>query len=191
MVRACTSDLRPHYRSFIPLVGHPNTRCRNRISRTRMSSPRSTPDFSKLRPKNETASRRARSSSAKCDTRPELLLRRELWRRGVRYRLCLPGLPGRPDIVLPGHRLVIFCDGDFWHGRNLDDRLRRLGVGHNAEYWVQKIRSNVDRDRRQDVLLREAGWKVLRLWETDIRHSLGACVDRVLTALGSRCLASP
>jgi DNA mismatch endonuclease Vsr len=63
-------------------------------------------------------------------------LRRELWRRGLRYRLHHPGLPGRPDIVFTRPRVVVFCDEDFWYGRDLSKRLAALAAGHNAAYWL-------------------------------------------------------
>ncbi len=136
-----------------------------------MKQQRLTPSFKGLRPASKRASTVARAASAKAHTRCEIALRRELWRRGVRYRLHHPGLPGRPDIVLPGHHLVIFCDGDFWHGRDLDYRLTRLAQGHNSTYWVDKVQRNVERDRRQTQALEAAGWLVLRFWETDLlRH---------------------
>jgi len=74
----------------------------------------------------------------------------------------------------------VFCDGDFWHGRDLQARLERLATGHNAPYWLAKIRTNVERDRRNDAALRADGWRVLRLWETDILRDTPAAADRVL-----------
>src|SRR5262249_53395809 len=96
-----------------------------------------------------------------------------------RYRLSVPGLPGRPDIVFASQRLVVFCDGDFWHGRNLNDRLERLARGHNAQYWVNKVRANVARDIANSAQLRKDGWCVLRLWETDIRRDPAAAAALV------------
>lgn len=121
----------------------------------------------------------ARSSSAKTNTRCELALRRELWRRGYRYRLHVPGLPGRPDIVFPRHRLAIFCDGDFWHGRDLDHRLEKLTRGHNAAYWTAKIQRNVNRDHQNTSALSAAGWNVLRFWETDVLREKTKVADRI------------
>jgi DNA mismatch endonuclease (patch repair protein) len=96
------------------------------------------------------------------------------------------GLPGRPDIVFSQARVVVFCDGDFWHGRNLEARLAKLAQGHNAPYWVAKIRTNVERDRRHDSSLTEAGWLVLRLWEADITKDPSAAADVVVTAVDRR-----
>src|SRR5712692_8436205 len=92
------------------------------------------------RPASERASSAAKASSRKRDTRCELLLRRELWRRGRRFRIDVSTLPGRPDVVFPKWKLAVFCDGDFWHGRNLRTRLAQLRRGHNSPYWVAKIR---------------------------------------------------
>src|SRR5713101_665305 len=114
-----------------------------------MRHERTTPSFERLRPASERASAAARGASTKTNTRCELVLRFELWRRGLRYRVHHPGLPGRPDIVFTKHRVAIFCDGDFWHGRDLDNRLAKLARGHNATYWLAKVQRNVERDLRQ------------------------------------------
>jgi len=87
------------------------------------------PSFRGLRSASKTASAAARGASRKTDTRCELVLRRELWRMGLRYRLHVPGLPGRPDIVFLRDRVVVFCDGDFWHGRDLERRIAKLRRG--------------------------------------------------------------
>lgn len=127
------------------------------------------PKYLGLRPASPRATASARGASAKRATRPELLLRKALCRLGLRsYRLNVATLPGRPDIVFPRARLAIFCDGDFWHGRDLATRLGRLKRGHNAPYWMAKICGNVARDRQRDEELRRMGWRVLRYWETDI-----------------------
>jgi len=75
---------------------------------------------------------------------------------------------GRPDIAFRVPCVAIFCDGDFWHGRDLERRLERLQAGHNAPHWVGKISGNVARDRKRDDELTNAGWLVQRFWETDI-----------------------
>ena len=139
-----------------------------------------------LRPASDRASITARASSRKGNTRCELLLRLELWRSGLRYRLHEQNLPGRPDIVFRKARVVVFCDGDFWHGRNLEQRLTKLSHGHNAAYWVSKIQKNVERDLRQTQALTDDGWLVLRFWETDILGNLSAIVKNILGAVHSR-----
>lgn len=147
---------------------------------------RTTPSYKGLSPASTTASRIARASSAKRDTRPELLLRRVLWSRGLRYRVDLGSLPGRPDVVVSSARLVVFCDGDFWHGRNLERRVAKLAAGHNAPYWVSKIKSNVDRDRRIERLLVDSGWDFLRFWESDVRANPKLAATAVLKVVRGR-----
>jgi DNA mismatch endonuclease (patch repair protein) len=102
------------------------------------------------------------------NTQPELLLRRALWRLGARYRLHFATLPGRPDLVFPSAKLAVFCDGDFWHGRGWQARRRRLARGANAAYWIPKILANRARDRRVSRQLTALGWRVARVWESEI-----------------------
>ena len=122
----------------------------------------------------------------KRDTTPELSLRRALWKRGLRYRLHVPDLPGRPDIVFRRSRVVVFCDGDFWHGKDWRSRRRRLKRGHNARYWVNKIRRNIQRDRNVSAALEAQGWHVLRFWEADILSDPDAVAKLVQDTLKSR-----
>ena len=122
----------------------------------------------------------------KSGTKCELLLRKALWRAGIRYRLHGRGLPGRPDLVFGSKRLVVFCDGDFWHGRDLEARLAKLANGHNAPYWMSKIRRNVERDHDQMLELNRAGWAVLRIWEGDILRDVDGQVMLVARTLNER-----
>ena len=151
-----------------------------------MVRPRSTPSFKGLRSSSTRASATASASSRKRDTRCEIILRRELSRLGLRYRIATEGLPGTPDVVFVGPRVAVFCDGDFWHGRNLSVRIKKLEAGHNAPYWVAKIRTNVERDVRQTNLLESAGWLVLRFWESDIRRDASSIAARVAAVVAGR-----
>jgi DNA mismatch endonuclease, patch repair protein len=146
------------------------------------------PRFSSFKPASEAASRIKRHNRSR-DAKAELMLRRELWRLGLRYRLHAIDLPGKPDIVFRGARIVVFCDGDFWHGRRWEQRREKLARGINAEYWTAKIEANVTRDRRTTSALRRAGWTVLRIWETDIIRNVERAAERVQRALTSRNLA--
>jgi DNA mismatch endonuclease, patch repair protein len=121
-----------------------------------------------LLPASPRASSAARGSSKKKNTACEIVLRKALTALGLRYRVDAADLKGRPDIVFRPARVAIHCDGDFWHGRNLEQRLAKLSAGHNAPYWVAKIRGNVARDARSAAALEADGWLVLRYWETDI-----------------------
>jgi DNA mismatch endonuclease, patch repair protein len=139
--------------------------------------------FRGLRPASARASKAAKASSRKRDTRCELLLRSELWRRGLRFTVDAKDLPGRPDVVFSRYKLAVFCDGDFWHGRKLKQRLGKLREGHNAAYWAAKIRSNVARDQRITAQLGQQGWVVMRFWETDVSRRPAACAARVQARL--------
>ncbi|MCU1631531.1 MAG: mismatch endonuclease Vsr [Micrococcaceae bacterium] len=101
------------------------------------------------------------SRMPRADSAPEVALRRELHRRGLRFRKHMRGIAGRPDIVFTRARLVVFCDGCFWHRCPLHATAPR----NNAVWWQDKLQANVDRDRRQDAKLQAEGWTVLRVWE--------------------------
>jgi DNA mismatch endonuclease Vsr len=102
---------------------------------------------------------------------------------GLRYRLHVLGLPGSPDIVFTKRQVVVFCDGDFWHGRDLNRRLAKLATGHNATYWLAKVQRNVERDRRQTGALEALGWTVLRFWETDILCRADYVADQIIAVI--------
>jgi len=142
--------------------------------------------YAGLEPASRHASAAARGSSKKQNTRCELILRKALTVFGLRYRLDVTDLVGRPDIVFCAARVVVFCDGDYWHGRDLHRRLAKLAAGHNAPYWVAKITSNVERDRRVTAALESEGWLVLRYWETDIKKSAPAIAREVATHVQAR-----
>lgn len=126
--------------------------------------------------------RRVRST----DTKPEVILRKALWRAGLRYRKHVKRLPGSPDMVFAGAKVVVFVDGEFWHGRQWQSRgldsLSKQFAEPKAVYWVPKITRNMDRDKRVNEELKTAGWKVVRIWESDIRTNLASCVQQVLNA---------
>jgi DNA mismatch endonuclease (patch repair protein) len=127
------------------------------------------PTFTGLRPSSKLASKVKQRNRSR-DTAHELALRRELWRLGLRYRKNVKTLAGKPDIVFPRARVAVFCDGDFWHGRRWQILRRKLKQGTNAGYWTAKILSNIQRDRINTALLEKSGWRVIRLWETDIKE---------------------
>jgi DNA mismatch endonuclease (patch repair protein) len=98
---------------------------------------------------------------------------------GLRFRKNVETMPGKPDLVFSGARVVVFCDGDFWHGREWPFLRERLEQRANASYWIAKIESNIQRDQRHTAQLEEAGWHVIRLWETDIKRDVSAAAERV------------
>ncbi len=119
------------------------------------------------------------------DTLPELLLRSALHRAGARFRLHRRIAKGcTPDLVLPGRRVAVFVDGDFWHGCPDHFPHRRPG-GPNAGLWVAKFEAIRERDARSTRLAEEAGWRVERVWECEIHSDVAAAVARILRAADS------
>jgi DNA mismatch endonuclease Vsr len=144
---------------------------------------RRTPSFSNFRSSSLAAST-VKRRNRKTGGRAEWLLRRTLWRYGLRYRKNVRGLPGTPDIVFWAVQLAIFVDGDFWHGRSWDILRNQLACRANSEYWIAKISANRVRDTAQNIALANMGWKVLRLWETEVLASPSACAQHVAATLG-------
>ena len=112
-----------------------------------------------------------------------MLLRRALFRYGLRFRKNVRTLRGCPDIVFPGAKIAIFCDGDFWHGRDWIHRRRKLEMGANPAYWIAKIDRTMKQDLANQRWLEENGWQVLRFWETEILSNPHSIVAEVLEAL--------
>lgn len=144
----------------------------------------SNPSFKGRKPSSLRASQAKRATRNR-NTRPELMLRRTLWHRGFRYRVHYPDLPGKPDIVFLRARVVVFVDGDFWHGRDWNNRKNKLSAGSNPDYWIAKIQRNRDRDREQERLLAEGGWLVLRVWEGEVLENPNLAADLIEGALSS------
>lgn len=110
------------------------------------------------------------------DTKIEVLLRKELWRRGYRYRKNVKSLSGSPDIVLTKFKIAIFCDGEFFHGKDWEVLKPRLERGSNSEFWISKISRNRERDDAVNKRLLYEGWTVIRFWGTDIQKHTDECV---------------
>jgi DNA mismatch endonuclease (patch repair protein) len=108
------------------------------------------------------------------NTGPERVVRRCAYRRGLRYRIHVMTLAGRPDMVFTRERVAVFIDGDFWHGWHFSKWSKRLST-----FWKAKIEGNRKRDRRNFARLRRAGWHVVRLWEHQVRKNAEGCVDRI------------
>lgn len=102
------------------------------------------------------------------NTKPEVALRKALFARGFRYRLYVKTLPGKPDMVLPKYKTVIFIQGCFWHGH---ENCRRANIPQsNTEYWREKIARNKERDINNTSALLKSGWNVIIVWECEITH---------------------
>lgn len=117
------------------------------------------------------------------DTFIEILLRKELWKRGLRYRKNAKDVYGKPDIVFKSKKLAVFADSEFWHGRWLHKGKNIPKT--NTEFWVKKITRNVERDKEVNKKLEGEGWKILRFWEDDIRKNVSKCADTIEEILKS------
>lgn len=115
------------------------------------------------------------------DTSIEIALRTALWHRGVRYRKNYKQLPGKPDIAITKYRIVVFCDSDYWHGYDWDNRHQR--IKSNRDYWIPKIERNMARDKEITAQLQAMGWIVLRFWEWQIKKRLNECVEVVIKTI--------
>jgi len=123
------------------------------------------------------------SSIKSANTKPEMILRKALWRRGLRYRVNVKALPGKPDIVFTKAKITVFCDGDFWHGHNwairgmesLESELKRYST-----YWKEKISKNIKRDTENTALLESSGWVVVRIWESEIKSDASRCANTII-----------
>lgn len=116
------------------------------------------------------------------DTGPEMALRRELHRRGLRYRVHyqpFTGLRCRPDVVFTRARLAVFVDGCYWHSCPLHS----TRPSANADWWREKLETNVQRDRRNDRELIDAGWRVLRIWEHEPAQDAAARIEALLDGI--------
>jgi DNA mismatch endonuclease (patch repair protein) len=140
------------------------------------------PRYNSFKPASASASYSKRRNKPK-NTSPEMMLRKALWSRGLRYRLHASQLPGKPDIMFVKAHVVIFIDGDFWHGRDWSNLEKKLRHRANADYWIPKIKYNIDRDQEQTLALIKQGWEVLRFWELDIINNVEEIVAIVLKTL--------
>lgn len=110
------------------------------------------------------------------DTSIEVKLRKALWKTGYRYRKNCRDLPGCPDIALTKYKIAIFCDGEFFHGKDWEVLKPRLQKGKNPEYWVNKIQRNMARDDEKDKQLLFLGWTVIHFWGKDIMRNTDECI---------------
>lgn len=117
------------------------------------------------------------------DTKIELKLREALRNsklRGYRFNYKLIG---KPDIVFTKYKVAVFCDGEFWHGRYYKEKKRKY-----KKYWIEKIKYNMERDKRNNKKLRNAGWAVLRIWEKDIQKNMEKCIRKIKNKLKEKGL---
>lgn len=115
------------------------------------------------------------------NSKPELLFRKALWVKGVRYRVNNKKLPGKPDVSIMKYRLAIFIDGEFWHGYDWSERKEQ--IKSNREFWIPKIERNLQRDKEVNRQLEEMGYTVFRFWAKEIKTNLQKCINDILIYL--------
>lgn len=115
------------------------------------------------------------------DSQIEILLRKELWNRGLRYRKNLNTIYGKPDIVFLSKKVAVFCDGEFWHGYNWEEQKKNFKS--HQEFWIPKIERNMERDREVTQKLESEGWTVLRFWGNEIKKNTKQCADKIIKVI--------
>lgn len=117
------------------------------------------------------------------DTKIEVVLRKALWNKGYRYRKNYKAIPGCPDIALTKYHIAIFCDGEFFHGKDWEVLRPKLEKGKNPDYWINKIERNRSRDKEKDAQLLFLGWTVIHFWGKDILYKTDECVKVIEEAI--------
>lgn len=129
---------------------------------------------------NLTISQRRKNMQAiKCkNTKIEILLGKSMWGKGLRYRKNDNSVIGKPDFTLKQKKIAIFCDSEFWHGKNWSKG--KYKIKSNRKYWFAKIEKNIKRDKKINRELRKAGWVVIRFWAKEIEKKSSWCIDKIL-----------
>lgn len=117
------------------------------------------------------------------DTSIEIKLRKALWAKGYRYRKNYKLLPGAPDIAITKYKIAIFCDSEFFHGKDWDVLRTKLENGKNPDYWIPKIKRNMERDTEKDQALLFLGWTVIHFWGRDILKKTDECIKVIEEAI--------
>lgn len=124
------------------------------------------------------------------DTSIEVILRKRLWHDGYRYRKNYKKLPGSPDIAITKLKIAVFCDSEFFHGKDWEKLKARLERGKNPQYWINHIEKNMERDQRVDQALAFLDWTVIRFWGKDIKKDLENCVQVIEEAAFEKMMAN-
>ena len=115
------------------------------------------------------------------DTSIEKMLSRALWHRGLRFRKNSSAIYGHPDISIRKYKIAIFCDGDFWHGYDWENR--KEDIKSNRDYWIPKIERNIAKDEETNHVLTAMGYHVIRVWEHEIRNSLPDVISMIVRTI--------
>ena len=132
---------------------------------------------------NHTSEQRRRNMQAvkNKDSKIELLLRNELWNRGLRYRKNVKSVYGHPDIAFIGKKVAVFVDSEFWHGFDWENR--KKDFKSHQEFWIPKIERNIQRDIEVNEKLKSEGWTVLRFWDKEITKNVQECAEKIEKAV--------
>ena len=117
------------------------------------------------------------------NTKIERILRKALWEQGIKYRKNYSKLPGKPDIVLTKYKIAIFCDSEFFHGKNWEAQKLRLAKGNHGEFWINKISKNIIHDEEINKKLWLMGWTVIRFWGEEIKKNTDECIKTIEEAI--------
>ncbi|WP_316841985.1 very short patch repair endonuclease [Pedobacter gandavensis] len=117
------------------------------------------------------------------NTKAEVLLRKALWAKHIRFRIHVKNMPGKPDIVINKYRLAIFVDGSFWHGFQWEQK--KQSIKSNTQFWIPKIERNMQRDKANQKQIENAGYTVMRFWDHEVTKSLEKCVNQVVLYIES------
>jgi DNA mismatch endonuclease Vsr len=118
----------------------------------------------------------------------EILLRTELWKRGLRYQKNCTDVFGKPDIVFKGAKVAVFCDSEFWHGYDWENK--KGEIKSNRDFWIPKIERTIQRDAEVTEGLKSTGWLVIRFWGNELKKNLEACADVVEKSVRERTLCN-
>ena len=118
------------------------------------------------------------------DTSIEVKLRKALYEKGCRYRCNSKYIFGHPDISVKGVKVVVFCDSEFWHGKDFEENEKK--IQSNRDYWIPKIKRNIERDKEVNEKLTQEGYLIFRYWGGEIQKNLDKCVTEILKGLNSR-----
>lgn len=115
------------------------------------------------------------------NTKIEIILGKAMWAAGIRYRKNDKTVKGKPDFVMKGLKIAIFCDSEFFHGKDWDTQKHRIKT--NQDFWISKIEGNIERDKKVNSELESLGWTVIRFWGNDIKKQTSECVNKISTII--------
>ena len=120
------------------------------------------------------------------DTSIECILRKRLWDEGIRYRKNFKELPGKPDVAITKYKIAVFCDSEFFHGKDWKSLKEQIERGSNADFWIKKISRNMERDKEVNLELEKIGWTVLRFWGKEIKKNPDECIRKIKEIIEER-----